>query len=74
MEKAPAFYVCSRTGSNTSFSVAEGCLGTTEAAKGQCDKEHTRLLSVGLGVKRDRLGHEQSWRSYCYQEASGERR
>lgn len=44
-------------GSNTSYWVEEEWLGTSEAGEeGQCGKEHTRLLSAGLGVKRDRLG------------------
>lgn len=55
-----------KKGPNASCWVEEGWLGTIEAGEGQWGKEHTRLLSVGLGVKRYRLGHEQRQRSDWY--------
>lgn len=50
--------------------VEEEWLGASEIGEGQFGKEHTGLLSAGLGVTRGRLEHEQRLRSDWLQKAS----
>lgn len=61
--------MCGRGGSNICW-VEEEWLGASETGEGQCGKGHTGLLSAGLGVKRDKLEHEQKLRRVWLQEAS----
>lgn len=64
--------MCGRGGSNICF-VEEEWLGASEIGEGQCGKEHTGLLSAGLGVTKGKLEHEQRLRSGWLQEACNNR-